>query len=247
MRLLQLNIWQGRLLRNVLNLIDQLRPDIICLQEVFSSQEVIATPEKLFNSLEIIIEQTGLDQVLFSPTFSAFYSGVKASFGNAILSRYPLLDTQTIFTNGTYVPDYNPASYNINIRNLQLATIQIDNHRFTLANHHAHWEIDPLGTAMSIEKMHNVRTMLDTKPGPIIFAGDLNVRSESPAMRVLDGLLEDLTARYNVPSTLSVVAKVSDVACDHILVSKGITVQQFKVCPELVSDHLALVLDCTFT
>jgi endonuclease/exonuclease/phosphatase family metal-dependent hydrolase len=244
MRLLQLNIWQGRFSRQILELIDQQKPDLLCLQEAFSSQDPVATPERMFNSFEMILQQTGYAHSYFSPTFSSLYSDVKASFGNAIISRYPLLNTRTVFTNGEYVPHYNPATYNINIRNLQLACVRLENDReFMIANHHAHWNIDPLGDEISVAKMKLVKAELQKTSLPTIFSGDLNVTAASKSMRVFDGFLDDLTATHKVTSTLSSVGKVTNVACDHILINSGINVKAFQVRDELVSDHKALILD----
>lgn len=243
MRLLQLNIWQGRLLRQILEMIDDVKPDLLCLQEVLSSAESIATPERMFNSLEMIQQQTGFAYTFFSPTFSSEYSGVEASFGNAIISRYPLTDTKTVFTNGTYIPHYNPSTYNINNRNLQLATVHFDEQSFTLANHHAHWDIDPLGNEITVAKMQLVKAELKKISLPLIFSGDLNVTAASKSMRLFDGFLNDLTATNAITSTLSSIGKASNVACDHILVSTDIQVQGFQVLDKLVSDHKALILD----
>jgi endonuclease/exonuclease/phosphatase family metal-dependent hydrolase len=227
-RLLQLNIWQGRLLFNLLKLLDQVQPDIMCVQEAFSSEGPVATPERVFNSLDLIKAHMGYKYLYFSPTFTSVYSGVSASFGNAILSRYPLSETRTVFTNGDYVPDYNPKTFNINIRNLQLARISHDNKDVVIANHHAHWVIDPLGDEVSIEKMKQVRTALQTVNLPLVFTGDLNVVAASPSMREFDGFLEDLTATHNIPSTLSVAGKVTGVARDHILVSPEVKIQKLN-------------------
>ena len=243
MKLIQLNIWQGRLLTNLNKLLDREKPDILCLQEAFTAEQMVATPERLFNSLDLVQERAGLPYRFFSPTFSSTYSGVPASFGNAVLSRQPIKDMKTVFTGGNYVPDYNPSTFDINIRNLQLARITVNGIDLTIANHHAHWVIDPLGDETSVEKMHIVKTELSSVHGPLVFSGDLNVKSESPAMRVFDGMLEDLTASHHVDSTLSTAGKVTGVACDHILISPDIVVDRFEVLDDLASDHLALLLD----
>jgi endonuclease/exonuclease/phosphatase (EEP) superfamily protein YafD len=91
--------------------------------------------------------------------------------------------------------------------------------------------------------MQSVKTMLQKLPTPLIFAGDLNVKSESPVMRVFDDFLEDLTATHNVGTTLSVLGKVTDVACDHILISDDVLVTDFRVADDLISDHKALVME----
>ncbi len=245
MRLLQVNIWQGKLSREVLELVATLQPDIISLQEAFSSEQEVAVPDRMLNCFELIQQQSGLAYSFFSPTYAADYATVNAKFGNGIISRFPLADTKTIFINGSYTPDYNPSTYidGNNIRNLQIATVQAEQQAFVLANHHAYWLPDPLGDAVSLESMKRVKQNLETVSLPLIFAGDLNVRPESPSMRVFDGFLEDLTATHKLPTTLSSLGKAKNVACDHVLISPAITVNNYGVRDELVSDHLAIVLD----
>lgn len=79
--------------------------------------------------------------------------------------------------------------------------------------------------------------------GPLILAGDLNVRTESPAMRVFDGWLEDLTDTHKIKDTLTAFGKVREVPCDHILVSEEVKVLKFEVSNALVSDHTPLILE----
>ncbi len=243
MRLVQLNIWQGRIMTHLLKLFDDLQPDIACLQEVMSSSEVVVTPERMFNSLQLIQERIDLKYVYFSPTFRATYSGVTTEFGNAILSRYPLDDCQTVFTNGSFIPDYTPKTFSVNVRNMQIVKVKVAEQVLNLANHHGHWLIDPFGDETTIAKLQIVKDVLKTVPSPLILSGDFNVRAESPAMRLFDGWLTDLTATHQIGSTLSPLAKVSSVACDHILTSPGVQVMNFEVRDEIVSDHKAIVLD----
>lgn len=246
MRLLQLNIWQGKLLLQTLELIDQLDPDLLCLQEVFSCETLVGVPDRIFQNLELIRQQISHKYVYFSPTFTGTYAGQQASFGNAIISRYPLSDMKTVFINGKYEPNYDPATFEMNTRNLQIVTVHPDTGaEFHLANHHGYWLTQPLGDAVSIEKMKNVKDALELTKQPLIFSGDLNVIPESPALRVFDNFLIDLTAVNNVRSTLSEVGKAKNVACDHIFISPGITVESYEVRPELVSDHRAVCMDFT--
>lgn len=244
MRLLQLNIWMGKLLRQVLELIEKEKPDILCLQEVYSSGDIlIGSPDIAFSSLEVIQQHLGYEYAFFAPAFSLDFEGVKLGFGNAIISRYPLLDQSTLFVNGTFTPGLDITQPIINVRNLQQAGLNVDGKEFTVANHHGYWDKNPLGNEKSVEAMQKVANSLKQASGPIVFSGDLNVSAESPAMRVFDNFLDDLIAKNDVPDTLSSLNRASNVACDHIMTSPEIKVNKFRVLDDLVSDHRALVLD----
>lgn len=243
MKLIQLNIWEGKLLKEILNFIDNEKPDILCMQEVFSCRDYIYVPDMMFNSLEQISEELGYEYSFFSPVFTSVYAEVPADFGNAIVSKYPLSECAAEFTNGDYNPNLTSQNAARNTRLLQTCTVSVGGKKFSLANHHGHHEFNPVGNGKSVEKMQLVKEKIERLPAPLIFAGDLNVTGASPAMRVFDGFLESLTAKHGVNSTLSQLGKVSGVACDHILVGPGVKVKDFRVSEELVSDHKALILE----
>jgi endonuclease/exonuclease/phosphatase family metal-dependent hydrolase len=243
MRLLQLNLWEGRLIRQIPAFVKRLNPDIICMQEVFSSESKLGTPTDMFSSLQKIRTAGDYPYSFFSPLLSSVYAGENVDYGNAILSKFPLSNEETLFTEGSY----NRREISMNVtpgsNNLQVAEVSSPQSSFYLANHQGYWEINRLGDEVSVQKMTLVSDRLRKCPTPLILAGDLNVTAESPAMRVFDGFLEDLTATHGITTTLSDLGKVNDAACDHILISPGIRVQNYYVADDLISDHKAVVLD----
>ncbi len=244
MKLLQLNIWMGRLLPRVLELIEEETPDILCLQEVFSSKTDVVIPDFMFNSLEHIQNKTGFRHVYFSPVLETNISDTTTRFGNAIVSKYPLAKTETRFINGQFTANHSATDRAPNTRNIQYASIELPSgESLHLLNHHAYWLTDQLGDKVSVEKMKQVANFAQQFSGPLILSGDLNVTPESPAMRVFDDFLEDLTATRKLQTTLSELGKVKDVPCDHILVNSDIKVSDFRTMNKLASDHLALILE----
>jgi endonuclease/exonuclease/phosphatase family metal-dependent hydrolase len=244
-KLLQLNIWMGRLNRQILQLIEQEQPDILCLQEVGGANgaPIELSDYNMFNSLQFIQQKAGFEHSFFAPTLSFGFGKQVIGFGNAIISKYPLTNQQTVFTEGSYIDDHDIAKAFPQIRNLQLADLTVGDKTITVANHHGHWEPTSIGNDNSLQYMEKVITELHKASHPILFSADLNLSAESPAMRVFDGFLEDLTATHQLKTTLSPLGKVAGVACDHILVSPNIRVQNFYACEQLVSDHLGLVLE----
>jgi endonuclease/exonuclease/phosphatase family metal-dependent hydrolase len=249
MKLIQLNVWQGRLIKDVVAFIKEEQPDILCAQEVLDCKGTIPVPNEMFESLARIKEAGDFPYVFFAPTFSAEAAGTIYSYGNAILSRHPLQDQRTIFTNGEYTALMTDKNYQNNTRNMQIARVVTDDAKqYTIVNHHAHWELSDLGSVMSIEKMEVVAEHLRDLPKPIIFAGDLNIRGASPAMAPINELLEDLTTSHHIATTLSRLSPISrtkSVPCDHVCISKDVHVVKYTASDVLVSDHLALV--CEFS
>lgn len=243
---MQLNLWMGKLTSQALKLIEQEQPDIICLQEVSKSAEgqaEVNMPDGIFNCYEMVMRQTGYEHGFFSPTLSMSVSGIGVDFGNAIISKYPLSDQKTVFVYGEYDADPDVTVTAPNIRNMQIATMSLGDKSFTLSNHHGYWEKNPMGSDTTVQALQKVVDELRTAAVPLVFAGDLNVQPESPAMRVFDDFLEDLTDTYKLETTLSQLGRAKNVACDHIMVTPDVRVKDFRACDELVSDHLALILE----
>lgn len=242
-KLVQLNLWFGKLLHPALQFVADEKPDILCLQEVFDAEDEVLMPDLMFNSLAHLKQRGEFPYVYFSPTFTMRVANTRASFGNAILSKYPLADTETVFINGVFNHDHGHIPHIVNTRNFQLATVEIGDKKLSLVNHQGYWEPTPIGSETSVVMMHKVHRRIENLPRPLIFAGDFNVIAASKAMRVFDSYLEDLTATHELQTTLSELGKVSDVACDHILVSPDVSVIDFHVDERLISDHFALVME----
>ncbi len=243
MRLLQINVWMGRLTRQLLPFIESYQPDIITTQEMFSADGNVGLPDNTFHLLDLVKQAGSYEHVYFSPTYEAVYAGVTVGCGNAILSRYPLRHREMFFTNGEFQKFDVSAVFESNIRNAQVVSVELPAGQLSVVNHHGYWEPNPTGSEKTVACMAKVAERIRGLNGPLLLAGDLNINPGTPAMKLFEGLLEDLTATYNVGDTLSVLGKVPGVAPDHILINDGVVVKDFRVLNELVSDHKALLLD----
>jgi endonuclease/exonuclease/phosphatase family metal-dependent hydrolase len=244
MKLIQVNIWQGRILRNLLKFLEAEQPDIICMQEVLSSPVKMPAWD-IAQSLESIRKVTGLQHAFYAPTWGFRLMDAKVYHGNAILSRYPLLNQQTIFTNGSFEEEVVNNPYLNNVRNAQIARVQAEEGSFTLVNHHAHWEPSAQGSATSVERLQRLATAITSIEGPLVVAGDFNVHPTSEAIQRFEEKtgLRNLTREHKVVKTLSELGHPVEVACDYIFINEAITEQRFEVSNTLVSDHKALIFE----
>ena len=243
MKLLQLNAWMGRLTPQIVSLIQQEQPDIITAQEVFDVDGPVVFPDNMVNVFQQIQSAGAFEHTYFSPAWGMEIAHQHATFGNAIFSKFPLEEKETVFTHGSYNSDLTPGTRVENTRNAQFVRVMAGDKPLWLVNHHAHWELTPQGSETSVARMQIVRDKIANLPGTKIFAGDFNVLPGTPTLQLFDGMLEDSTDTYKLTTTLSKFGKVTDVACDHVLVSPEIHVQNFHVLEELVSDHKALLLE----
>jgi endonuclease/exonuclease/phosphatase family metal-dependent hydrolase len=242
MKIIQLNIWYGKLGNSVIRFLNQQNPDIVCLQEV---SEIEGSTGGMFIPLHVIQEKTGLAHASFGPTASYRFMTRKCQYGNVILSKLPLEHEETIFVHGQYNDDYDRAEGDYNNRNLQTCQVKLPSQTITVINHHGFHIPDPVGNDQSLQAMEKVADILKSLDGPRIFCADLNVSPDSPVLNPLSKLkLRNLTAENQLSSTLSKVHHLDmPIACDYIFVSPDIKVTNFETSDEIVSDHKPLILE----
>lgn len=239
MKILQLNVWMGKVEGNLRRFLENHDFDVICMQEVFASRSREEHLSRLCFDLSQLQKASRLPHAFFSPNWSFDLAGGDCALGNLILSRIPFAETSSEFVNGEYREHITLGGVPANNLNLQIAHLE---NGLTVVNHHGFWRPNPIGDEDTVKAFTKVGQLVRQVEGPLVMCGDLNVIHDSPAMRPLD-FLRDLTHEYDAKTTLSGLKFDGAVACDHILVNDAVVVQDFTVLPDLISDHLALTAD----
>lgn len=249
MKIIQVNVQYGFLLSPLVELINKERPDIVCTQEIVESALPIGLSEN-YQTLSQIKQQTGYPYTFLAPTYGADAFNTHLEFGNAVFSKWPIENQQTIPITGDYIPTQTARDFDYNIRNLQTCSLDINGKKLSVANHQGYLAgAHSRGDDTSVAAMQKVAKSLAALPHPLIFCGDLNVAPNTTTVSVLDSLdLRNLTAENNIRTTLSKIHRApekdrSSVPCDYIFVSDDVQVQNFRLADEVVSDHKALVLE----
>ena len=240
MKILQLNVWTGRIKGALIDFFKTHDFDVICLQEAVWA----GGDERLrnfFATADQIKEVTGLKYEVRSSNWGmqVFSGNDVMKQGNVILSRYKIINERTELVYGKYglantVQDFYDHAYTLQIAELENGV--------TIVNHHGYWQPTPVGNETTVEVMKKVASIIREIKGPIVMCGDLNIVHKAPAMRELD-FLHDLTEENGVKNTLSGLKFNGEVACDHILVNDLVEVEHFEVLQDLVSDHKALAVE----
>ena len=244
MKVLQLNVWTGRLKGALTRFLREHDYDIICLQEAVWSDNDDGL-RYFVDTVEDLKEASGLEYVerVSNWGVALYDKGATMDQGNVILSRYPIESVEkkqllSDYTNRREIAGKNDQG----VEHAYFALkVKLEN-GLTVLTYHGYWKPDPIGDETTVECMRKVADMIRDEKGPVLMCGDLNVIAESPAMRELD-FLTDLTAVTGTKQTLMNLKFVKDVACDHILISDGIKWSNFEVHKELVSDHAAVSVD----
>ena len=237
-KILQLNVWLGKIEGNLKRFLEQNDYDIICMQEVMFSGDTQEHMARTCFDVAQIVAASGMPHYFFSPEFSYRIADGTAEVGNLILSKTPFVETRSEFTSGEFLQNTVLSKEVQDAWNYQIAKLE---NGLVVVNHHGYWQPDPLGNEDSVKSMQRVAdAILDlAEDSPLVMCGDLNIEYNSPAMRPLD-FLTDLTHENQVDNTLSGLKYDGKVACDHILVNNRVEATDYVVRSEIVSDHFAV-------
>lgn len=241
MKLLQLNVWWGgKLEKNILKLLQDEQPDILCLQEAVSFPDKDAG---LFLTIEQMQQQLNMPHVVFAPMFTFNLMHGQAGFGNCIISRLPITNQNVVYTNLQHIVDFDFNKHDYNVRNFIDTTIDIDGHACHVLTHHGyHVHEHKNGNEATMRQMQLLTDYVGTLEGPVILTGDFNLAPQSVSLQPLNNCLENLSATHHLTTTRSQLTHKQEV-CDYVFVNDRVKVQSFGTSDALVSDHQALLLE----
>lgn len=240
MKLIQANIWGGRMERQLQGFFKDQQPDIACLQEAIS----IPGNGAIFISAEWLQECWPKPTHLFhSPMFSFKFMERTAHFGNAIISTLPYLKAKTVYTNKEHLLDFDFELHDYNIRNVQHVVIEVHGKKFNILNHHGHHiPAHKDGDEVTLRQMKQIGQYVDGLEGPVILTGDFNLAPKSESLEQINKRLRNLSVEYGLETTRNQLTYKKEI-CDYIFVNDQVNVKSFEASDELMSDHQALILE----
>lgn len=240
MKLLQLNVWSGRLQNQVSNLLHNESPDIICLQEAISFNKKDAA---VMRTIENIQEDEGLEYAVMAPTLSFKLMEGTANFGNSIISRFPIKKSEIVFTHLEHKENFDFNESSANVRNFIHTVIDLGGKTCNVLTHHGYWIHEHKnGNDETMRQMQQLGMYIDSLSGPVILTGDFNLAPHSESLEQMNQRLINLSVTHHLKTTRNQLTHKTDV-CDYIFVNKDVMVKDFHPSDELVSDHKALILE----
>ena len=94
-----------------------------------------------------------------------------------------------------------------------------------------------------ISQAHIIKDFLSRSTEAKILCGDFNLLPNSESLAMIKGGMRDLIKENNVQSTRSKLFPLANKFSDYIFVSPEVTVNQFKVLDDTISDHLPMLLE----
>ncbi|MBI2420531.1 MAG: endonuclease/exonuclease/phosphatase family protein [Candidatus Levybacteria bacterium] len=260
MKLINLNIWGGKIHDPLIDFINKNKQntDIFCFQENFSSDRLKILSLGMYSDIHETICQL-LEE------FSVFYYPLIEEEDARKKVNFPLTQGQVTFvrknlkvlkSGEVYVyrkrnemgPRYSDGSPDFP-KNFIYTQIRANGKSFLIINIHGFWNhAAKTDTPERIKQSQMILDFIAKEGFPAIVAGDFNLRIETQSVEMFEeNRFINLVKQFRVPTTRSNLYEIKwraiDPFADYIFTSKDIVVKDFKVLPDVVSDHLPLYLE----
>ena len=248
LKLVSINIFQGKLLDQVCAFIEQERPDIITMQEVYDGHDPNAPRQ--YRSWEELKRRFGAEFVGqdYEPALIDNRTEGKFPEGNAILAKFPVVARDCVFFNEPFNPNHvdhisnNPTMPHV----LQHVVLQTPAGEVNTYSLHGPWDLD--GDNFSDQRRQMSKAILKATKDKknVLLAGDTNAKPTNQAIRNLEPQLvnvfgTELTSTFNMKHKTN--PGYATAVVDMIFVSPDVKILS-KNCPDVdISDHLPLVVE----
>lgn len=243
MKLITLNIWGGKVFGPLMDFFKKHAEDtdIFCLQEVFNNPPHIKSQVQTKIAKEDIYKDIEKVLLEFDGHFAPTQEG-EESLTMFVRKEFNIQEVgeKFVYRWKNAMEGNDPSTYGINV---QYAKFAKNEKNYMICNLHGHWTPNFKGdNPARFEQSQNIKLFLDGSEGAKILCGDFNIAPDTTAMKILETLMRNLVKEYKVTTTRSPLYTKEHKFADYIMVSPEIQVNEFKVLPDIISDHLPLLL-----
>jgi endonuclease/exonuclease/phosphatase family metal-dependent hydrolase len=247
MKVVSLNLWHGGVLfDDIIRFLSEQNADIVLLQEAYNGTD--PTLDRQYRSIQELQKVLAYQYDDFAADYRDFdRTEGKAQRGNAVLSRFPILDRSTIFFNNPYSETYRdvPGNYHNCPRDLQYVALDTPQGTLHVFNIQGSWDLDGDNDSPQRKEMCDAIIQSMANKSHVVLGGDTNAK---PANKAIQRIEEHLTSVYGteLKTTFNMRRKdnpgYASAAVDMFFVSNDIRVLSHD-CPDVdISDHLPLVM-----
>jgi len=240
-----LNVWNGgRLMDEIIAFLQKEKPDIIALQEVYNSHNSAA--QERLRTVDVLQDALDFGYTSFSPAFFDNLPDAMTDQGNAVLSHFPILATQTTLYD---IPYKNTLSSHISNasdlpRILQHVVIEANETEINVYNTHGIWGEDGEDNPRRLHMADVITSQIKDKE-KVILSGDFNVNHYTKSIHTIEQQVtnvfkDELTSTFNL-SIKDPDSGFSNAVVDNIFVSSDIKIDNHYMPRDRVSDHRPLV------
>ena len=240
-KILQWNCWIFEKKENVLKLIQDVTPDIACLQEL----TIGSTFQNKANVIEFLSQELGMEQFHHVIPNLAASAGV-GDLANGILSRFPIAQTNWAWIQE---PQKGGNTYDDQYRLYVEAQLDIAGSPLTVGTTHTSYTHKFEGNEQSKIESDQLLSILDKEKEKFIFTGDLNSEPDSYLITEIQKHLFNLGPDKSEKTWTTkpfdyngFTASTLDWRLDYMFGTSDIKVLDSKVVPTDFSDHLPLLV-----
>jgi endonuclease/exonuclease/phosphatase family metal-dependent hydrolase len=243
-KFLNLNMWDGSLIEQCLEFFKSQDADIIMLQEVTHAAGA-AYPKRL-QSFETLQKELDYPYSDYAVGLLNNHPEGKIPTGNAILSKFPIIDSSHSFFHEGFNPDYYDTQTDSSKypHILQHAKLDTPVGEVNVFNFHGVWDLDGNNYSDRRRKMsEKIIAAVKDKPN-VLLGGDTNAK---PTNQAIKNIQKHLTSVFedSLKTTFNMRRKdnpgYATAAVDMLFVSPGIKILS-RECPDVdISDHLPVL------
>ena len=243
-KLVTINVWHGgRLFDNLVAFLKKENPDIVVMQEVYDGKN--PKLEKRFRTIEVLKKELGFPNLVFSPAFIDTQPIGNIEQGNAVFSKFPIVNQEVVFFDtpyGKFTSD-NTEDFGSIPSILQHAIIALNNKYLNVFNVHGIWGMNGKDNPRRLNTSKTIISQIKNKTN-VILAGDFNVGFNAKTIKNIENFLmnvfkDELKTTFNMKQKRK--GEYATAVVDMVFVSRNIEVAD-HYCPQAdISDHLPLV------
>ncbi len=241
-----LNLWfGGKLFDNILDFLKQEQPDIIALQEAFNGHD--PSWARRYRSVDVLSQELGYPQSAFAAAFLDKRDGIAVESGNAILSRFPMIEEATTFYDIPYrTIDIEPGPAATHLpRNLQHAVIDAHGTSLNIFNTQGIWGEDGDDNDRRLAMGEAIAQKIADRPY-VILAGDFNVQEGTKTTNLIERHARNIfkgerTSSFNMSHKTK--PGYAEAIVDMMFISNDFKVLNHHMPLDDVSDHRPLVCE----
>lgn len=243
-KVIQINVYQGRYLENLLGFLSREYPDIIFMQEVTCGDLNLCDDKfNIFEQLKYRLNYQGV----FFPT-STIEDKSNTFIGNAVLTRHLIkagnyipLKSHSSLTFSTFS---DPAMFEILPKGIVEASIEISGRMVVALSCHGAWTAPPKDTRENLRQAKLVAKHLKSLDEPFVMGADMNMPPETRVVKTISKFAQNLMEGSGIlQTTHPTVHKIAPrgFLVDYIFTSDVFERVSIEAPNVLVSDHLPLV------
>lgn len=242
--LITYNIWSGKYWQEIIDFLKEKNVDVICLQEVavYNPYHVESKDVDMCTELQTALPDYHL---VYAPVGKRLIQGKEESFGNAILSKFPISNSKVHYL---LRPLQWTENHQKQSRNILEANLLIKDMICTMVTGHLTYASGFNDTKDQIKEVEQILKIIKGKH-PLVFAGDYNSHTNTLVFELLkqklpvsDGQNKPTFAKYPFSHEGFNVDNLK-YKIDHILATKDVLINHVETIDVPYSDHLPIAAE----